>query len=78
MSTHTMPLGFLREIRPRVVACRNGLADRILVLCQEQVQREIEEIEMFSTQLVQESAVKSLGTLCEQIYIERHQENAIE
>ena len=36
-----------------------------------------EEIQMFSTQL-QESAVKSLGTVYDQIYIEHHQENAVE
>ena len=77
MSTFTTPRRFLTEIWPKVIACRNGLADRILVLCQEQVQSEIEEIEMFSTQL-QESAVKSLGTVYEQIYVEHHQENALE
>ena len=77
MSTFTTPRRFLTEIWPKVIACRNGLADRILVLCQEQVQSKIEEIEMFSTQL-QESAVKSLGTVYEQIYVEHHQENAVE
>ena len=63
MSTFTTPRRFLTEIWPRVVASRKGLADRILVLCQEWVQRDMEEIEMFSTQLVQESAVQSLGTV---------------
>ena len=33
---------------------------------------------MFSTQFVQERAVKSLGTVYEQIYIEHHQENVVE
>lgn len=51
---------------------------RILVLCQEKVQREMEEIEMISTQLMQESAVQSLGNVYEQIYVEHHQENVVE
>ena len=78
MSTFTTPQRFLSEIWPKVVACRNGLADRILILCRERVQRDLEGIEMFSTQLVQESAVKSLGTVYEQIYVEHHQKNAVE
>lgn len=78
MSIFTTPRRFLTKIWPKVVSCKNGLADRILVLCQERVRREIEEIEMFSTQLVEESAVKRLGTVYEQIYVEHHQENAIE
>ena len=77
MSTFTLPQRFLTKIWPKVVACRNCLADGILVLCQKQVQREMEEIEMFSTQLVQESAVQSLGTVFEQIYIEHHPENVV-
>ncbi|PFX15898.1 hypothetical protein AWC38_SpisGene19866 [Stylophora pistillata] len=78
MSIFTTPRRFLTEIWPKVVSCKNGLADRILFLCQERVRREIKEIEVFSTQLVEERAVKSLGTVYEQIDVEHHQENAIE
>ena len=73
MATFTTPQRFLSEIWPKVVACRNGLADRILVLYQDRCHVDIEEMEEFSS-TIQESPVKSLRTVYEQIYTEHHQE----
>ena len=73
MSTFATPRRFLTDIWPKVVSCRNGLANRILVLCQERMQRDMEEIELFSTQLVQESAVGRAWEL----YMNRYTLNTI-
>lgn len=54
-----------------------GLADRILILYQNRVKVEIEEMEECS-QLLQESPLKGLATVYEQLYIEHHQEAPIE
>lgn len=77
MATFTTPQRFLSEIWPKVVACRNGLADRILVLYQDRCHVDIEEMEEFSS-TIQESQVKSMGTVYEQIYTEHHQEIPVE
>ena len=77
MTTFTKHRRFLTEIWPKVVAGRNGLADRVLVVYEERTTRDIEEMEAFST-LVEEGSVKGLGTVYEQIYVEHHQDNPVE
>ena len=61
MATFTTPWRFLTEIWPRIVSCRNGLADRILILYQDRCKVEIEEMEECSPS-VQQTALKGLGT----------------
>ena len=77
MTTFTTPQRSLTEIWPKVVASRNGLANIILILCKNNARVDIEEMESCST-AVQESAVKGLGTVYEQIYAEHHQETDVE
>ena len=60
MATFTTPRRFLTEIWPRIVSCRNGLADRILILYQDRCKVEIKEMEECSSS-VQQSALKGLG-----------------
>jgi len=69
MATFTTPQRFLTDIWPKVVACRNGLADRH--------QKEIEEMEQCSSD-IQQGPLKGLGNVYEHIYTEHHQENPVE
>ena len=62
MTTFTKHRRFLTEIWPKVVAGRNGLVDKILVVYEEPTTRDIEEMEAFST-LVEKGSVKGLGTV---------------
>ena len=64
--TTPVPRRFLTEIWPKVVGCRNGLANRILILYQDGCKVEIEEMEQCSA-AIQESSVKGLGTVYEHI-----------
>ena len=77
MFTYTAPRRFLTEIWPKVIAARNGLADRMLVVYEERVTRDMEDMEAFSTRL-EAGTVKSLGTVYEQIYVDHHQEEPVE
>ena len=77
MATFTTPRRFLTDIWPKVVACRNGLADRVLIMYQDRHQMEIEEMEQCSSN-IQQGPLKGLGTVYEQIYTEHHQENPVE
>ena len=77
MATFTTPRRFLTEIWPKVVACRNGLADRVLIMYQDRHQMEIEEMEQCSSD-IQQGPLKGLGTVYEHIYTEHHQENPVE
>ena len=74
MVTFTTPRRFLTEIWPKVVGCRNGLEDRILILYQDGCKVKIEEMEQCSA-AIQESSVKGLGTVYEHIFTEHHQES---
>ena len=76
MATFTTPRRFLTEIWPKVVACRNGLADRVLIMYQDRHQMEIEEMEQCSSD-IQQGPLKGLGTVYEHIYTEHHQENPV-
>lgn len=51
MATFTTPRRFLTDIWPKVVACRNGLADRVLIMYQDHHQMEIEEMEQCSSEI---------------------------
>ena len=62
MATFTTPRRFLTEIWPKVVACCNRLADRILIMYQDHHQMEIEEMEQFSSD-IQQGPLKGLGTV---------------
>ena len=77
MATFTTPRRFLTEIWPKVVACCNRLADRILIMYQDHHQMEIEEMEQCSSD-IQQGPLKGLGTVYEHIYTEHHQENPVE
>ena len=77
MATFTTPRRFLTEIWPKVVACRNGLADRVLIMYQDRHQMEIEEMEQCSSD-IQQGPLKGLGTVYEHIYTEHHQQNPVE
>ena len=77
MATFTTPRRFLTDIWPKVVACRNGLADRVLIMYQDRQQMEIEEMEQCSSE-IQQGPLKGLGTVYEHIYTEHHQENPVE
>ena len=77
MATFTTPRRFLSEVWPKVVASRNGLADRILVLYKDGGHVDLEAMEEAS-QSLQESPLKGLGTVYEQIYNEHHQDVAAE
>ena len=71
MATFTTPRRFLTEIWPKVVACRNGLADRVLIMYQDRHQMEIEEMEQCSSD-IQQGPLKGLRTVYEHIYTEHH------
>ena len=77
MATFTTPRRFLTEIWPKVVGCRNGLADRVLIMYQGRRKIEIEEMEECSSN-IQQGPLKGLGTVYEHIYTEHHQENPVE
>ena len=77
MATFTTPLRFLTDIWPKFVACRNGHADRVLIMYQDRHQMEIEETEQRSSN-VQQGPLKGLGTAYEHIYTEHHQKNPVE
>ncbi|XP_048586857.1 uncharacterized protein LOC116619405 isoform X2 [Nematostella vectensis] len=77
MVTFTTPRRFLTEIWPKMISCRNGLVDRILIWYQENQDRDIEVMEENCT-LLKECAVKSLGTVYEKLYNDHHQEHPVE
>lgn len=77
MTTFTTPRRFLTDVWPKVVASRNGFADRILMLYKNSEKVDIETMENSSKSL-QESPLKGLGTVYEQIYQEHHQATAVE
>lgn len=77
MATFTTPRRFLTDIWPKIVACRNGIADYVLIMYQDHRQIEIEEMKQCPSD-IQQGPLKSLGTVYEHIYIEHHQETPVE
>ena len=77
MATFTTPRRFLTDIWPKAVACRKGLADRVLIMYQDRRQMGIEEMEQCSSN-IQQGPLEGLGTVYEHIYTEHHQENPVE
>ena len=74
MVTFTTPRHVLTEIWPKVIGCRNGLADTILILYQDRCKVEMEEMEQCLA-AIQESSLKGFGTIDEHIFTKHHQES---
>ena len=62
------------KIWPKIIGCRNGLADRILTLYQDRCKVETEEMEQCLA-AIQESSLKGFGTIYEHIFTKHHQES---
>lgn len=74
VATFTIPRRFLTAIWPKV---GNELADRVLIMYQDRHQVEIEERKHCLSN-IQQSPLKGLGTIYEDICTEHHQEYPIE
>ena len=71
LSCFTTPRRFLEEIWPKILNCKNGLADRILILYGQRDSISLDETAQFADNLDQ-SPIKNLNHLYERIYTEHH------
>ena len=71
LSCFTTPRRFLEEIWPKILNCKNGLADRILILYGQRDSISLDETAQFAHNL-DRSPMKNLNHLYERIYTEHH------
>ena len=70
----TTPRQFLATAWPRIINADNGLADRILLMYQKKVERDLEEM----AELAEEAlSVNSLNVVLEQIFMEHNNEETV-
>ena len=71
LSCFTTPRRFLEEIWPKILNCKNGLADRILILYGQHDSISLDETAQFANNLDQ-SPIKNLNHYYERIYTRHH------